>query len=148
MTELPGTDSIDELCKGQVDATALIIGHPSSMIARALNQCNAELVPLAGPEIDRLISGGNGYGGFSVPSHTYASLSSAVASFAVRATVVTLSTVDDDVVEAFVGHTLANLDVLKQKAPFLAELDPTLMRSSELSAPLHAAAMRAFENRK
>ena len=145
VAELPGGDAINELCAGRIDATVLVIGHPSAAIARALNECHAELVPLAGGRIDDLISKSGHYGGFSVPATTYAGLSGDVATFAVRATVLTLSTMDDDIVEALVRNTLAYLDVLRKKEPILVGLEPTAMRSSGLSAPMHPAAARAFD---
>jgi uncharacterized protein len=52
VAELPSSDAIHELCAGRVDATVLIMGHPSTAIARALNECDAELLSLVGPEIE------------------------------------------------------------------------------------------------
>ena len=43
--------------------------------------------------------------------------------FAVRATVLTLATMDDDIIDAFVRNTLKSLDTLRQKVPILAALD-------------------------
>jgi uncharacterized protein len=146
VAELPGSNAIDELCKGRIDATVLITGHPRSAINRALSQCEAELVPIVGPEVDRLIERGSSYSRFVIPKSAYASLNEAVPSFAVRATIVTLSTMDDELIEAFVLNTLANLDRLRHTVPLLATLDPKSMRTSGLTAPIHPAAARAFDN--
>ena len=145
VAELPGSDAIDALCAGKIDATVLITGHPRGAINRALSQCAAELVPLAGPEIDHLIAGSPTYSRFVVPKSAYASLDQPVPTFAVRATIVTMPTADDDVIEAFVLNTLANLDRLGQAVPLLRSLDPKSMRSQGLRAPLHPAAVRAFD---
>jgi TRAP transporter TAXI family solute receptor len=139
VAELPSSDAIYELCAGRVDATVLIMGHPSSVIDRALNECDAELISLAGPEIERLISGNDEYSRISLPIRTN------VVTFAVRATVITLATIDDAIIDAFVRNTLTNLDTLRQKVPILAALDSGEMRSLGHSAPLHPAAARAFD---
>jgi hypothetical protein len=145
VAELPGSDAISELCAGRIDATVLIVGHPSTAIARALSECNADLVDLKESPIHDLISASEDYSRFSVTAKTYEKLHGDVATFAVRATVLTLSTMDDDIVEAFVRNTLTHLDMLRKKEPILAGLEPTTMRSSGLSAPMHPAAVRAFD---
>jgi hypothetical protein len=40
VAELLTSDAIYELCAGRVDATVLIMGHPSAVIDRALNECD------------------------------------------------------------------------------------------------------------
>jgi uncharacterized protein len=145
VAELPGSDAISELCAGRIDATVLIAGHPSAAIGRALSECNAEFVSLVGPKIDHLISASDDYSHFSIPAKTYEKLRGDVATFAVRATVLTLATMDDDVVDALVRDTLEHLEALRQKEPILAGLEVRTMRSSGLSAPLHPAAVRAFD---
>src|SRR5262245_42007452 len=145
VAELPSSDAIHELCAGRVDATALITGHPSAAIARALAECDAELVSLVGPEIERLISGNDEYSRISLPIRTNATPPSELATFAVQATVITLASIDDEIIDAFVRRTLMNLDTLRQKVPILANLNSGDMRSIGLSAPLHPAAARAFE---
>jgi TRAP-type uncharacterized transport system substrate-binding protein len=52
---------------------------------------------------------------------------------------------DDAIVEALVRDTLTHLDTLRKKEPLLAGLEAATMRSSGLSAPLHPAAVRAFD---
>jgi uncharacterized protein len=145
VAELPSSDAIYELCGGRIDATVLIMGHPSTVIDRALNECDAELLSLAGPEIERLISGNHEYSRISLPIRTNATPPGEFVTFAVRATVVTLATIDDAIIDAFVRNTLMNLDTLRQKVPILAALEPGEMRSLGHSAPLHPAAGRAFE---
>jgi uncharacterized protein len=145
VAELPSSDATYELCAGRIDATALIMGHPSPIIDRVLNECDAELLSLTGPEIERLISGNDEYSGISLPIRTNAALPGEFVTFAVRATVVTLATIDDAIIDAFVRNTLMQLDTLRQKVPILAALDSGEMRSLGHSAPLHPAAARGFD---
>jgi hypothetical protein len=145
VAELPSSDAIYELCGGRIDATVLIMGHPSPVIDRALNECDAELLSLAGAEIERLISGNDEYSRISLPIRINATSAGEFVTFAVRATVLTLATTDDDIIDAFVRNTLMSLDTLRRKVPILAALDSGEMRSSGHSAPLHPAAARAFD---
>jgi uncharacterized protein len=145
VAELPSSDATYELCGGRIDATALIMGHPSPVIDRVLNECDAELLSLTGPEIERLISGNDEYSRISLPIQTNATPRRELVTFAVRATVLTLATIDGDIIDSFVRNTLMNLDILRQKHPILATLDSGEMRSLGHSAPLHPAAARAFD---
>lgn len=145
VAELPGSNAIAELCAGRIDATVLITGHPNAAIADALNDCNVELVPLVGPKIESLISQNDDYSRFLVPAKMYSALHEEVPTFAVRATVLTVATMDDDMVEALVRNTLMNLDILRQKVPILTGLEAGAMRTMGLAAPLHPAAIRAFD---
>lgn len=143
--EMSSNDAIEGLCAGRIDATVLIAGHPNAAVARALDHCNAEIVSLSQRAIERLTSGNGVYSRSSIAPAVYASQRTEVESVAVMATVVTLSTANDDLVEAFVRNTLLQIDVLRRKAPILATLDPHAMRTLGLTAPLHPAAIRAFD---
>jgi TRAP-type uncharacterized transport system substrate-binding protein len=105
----------------------------------------AELLSLVGPEIERLIAGNDDYSRISLPIGTNATPPRELVTFAVQATVITLATIDDEIIDAFVRNTLMNLDTLRQKVPILAALNSGEMRSMSLSAPLHPAAARAFD---
>ena len=113
---------------------------------RAINECDADLVPLMGPEFDRLISEHEEYRRTSIPKQTYMSLKKDVSTFAVEATIVTLSTMDDDTVYAFVRNTLASVDSLRKTTPVLERLNINDMRTKGFTVPMHPAAARAFEN--
>jgi uncharacterized protein len=145
VTELSGGSAIGELCAGRIDATVLVVGHPSTAIARALNECNAELVSLPESEIERLVSRNDDYSRFSVPAQTYASQRGEVSTFAVRATILTVAATSDDQVESLVRNTLVNLGMLRQKLPVLAALEANAMRTIGLTAELHPGAARAFD---
>jgi TRAP transporter TAXI family solute receptor len=145
VAELPSSDATYELCAGRIDATTLIMGHPSPVIDRVLNECDAELLSLTGPEIERLISGKDEYSPISLRIRTNAKPTAELVTFAVRATVLTLASIDSEIIDSFVRNALMNLDTLRQKVPILAGLDSGEMRSLGHSAPLHPAAARAFD---
>jgi TRAP transporter TAXI family solute receptor len=145
VTELPSSDAISELCAGRIDATALIVGHPNTAITRALDECDAVLISLGGGEIERLISANDEYGLVTLPARTNGTERGEVVTFAVRATVVTLASTDDEIVDAFARNSLANLAALRRKVPVLSTLELGAMQTTGLSAPLHPAAARAFD---
>jgi TRAP transporter TAXI family solute receptor len=142
--ELPTGSVAAELCAGRIDATVLIVGHPNAAVARALAECDAELVPVTGPAVAALASGPSGYTPMSIPAGTYPGQRSAVPTFGVVATVVALASTPDPVVAALVTETLDGIIALGQATPLLGALNPADMRSRGLSAPLHPAAEAAF----
>jgi len=144
VAELPAGNALEALCEGTIDATLLIVGHPNAGVARTLAQCDAVLVPVAGPKIDALVAENPDFERAAIPAGTYPGMTSDIPSFAVIATVVTLADEDPDLVKALVSRTLEALPVLAQRAPVLAGLDATEMRTRGLTAPLHPAAAAAF----
>ena len=64
--------------------------------------------------------------------------------YSVMATVVTRTDMADDLVAALVASTLETLPALAIRAPVLAGLDPSAMRATGLSAPLHPGASAGF----
>lgn len=145
LAELPVGSAINELCAGRIDATILITGHPNAGVGRALAECGAVLVSVAGPAIDSLLDQNGDYSRAVVPAGAYPGLERDVPTFAVTATLVTLASTDEAMVEAMVGQVLGRLTTIGRSAPVLAHLDPALMRTSGLTAPLHPGAAAAFD---
>jgi TRAP transporter TAXI family solute receptor len=145
LLELPTSSSIDELCAGRIDASILIVGHPNAAVARALNDCGAILVPAQGPLVDPIFERHSEYVPLVIPQSAYPGLTQNVPTYAVMATVVTRADIASDLVEALVAATLADLRGIAKRAPVLAGLDPSAMRGSALSAPMHPGALSGFD---
>jgi uncharacterized protein len=145
IAELPAGSAIAELCGGRIDATVLIIGHPNAGVGRALRDCDAVLVPLSGAEIDAFVAENDDYRRVLIPLATYPELSSDVGTIAVTATVVTLASANAAAIRALVDETLGALEQLQADAPLLVGLTPETMRRSGLTAPMHPAAVEAFD---
>jgi TRAP transporter TAXI family solute receptor len=143
--ELHSGAAIDALCQNRIDATVLIVGHPNAAVARALRECDAVLVPLTGPAIDRLVAENDDYGRYYIPIQAYPEMTGDVPTFAVIATLVVREGVADEMIEPLVRHTLDNLERLRARDPLLAFLEPGFMRSAGLTAPLHPGAAAAFD---
>jgi TRAP transporter TAXI family solute receptor len=71
-----------------------------------------------------------------------------VATFGVKATVVTSARIDADTVYAVVKAVFDNLDEFKKLHPAFGPLDPGRMAKDGLSAPLHEGALRYFREKK
>jgi TRAP transporter TAXI family solute receptor len=145
LLELPANTSVDELCAGHVDVSILVVGHPNPAVARAMQDCGPQIVPLSGPRIDPIFAGSGEYTSVVIRRSAYPGLAADVPTYAAIATVVTHASMDADLVEALVAATLDGLPELAVRAPVLAGLDPTAMSATGLAAPLHPGAAKAFE---
>lgn len=144
VSELPVGIAVDALCNRAIDATFLIVGHPNEGVVRAIQECDARILPLTPAEIADVIGGGNDLSVAAIPMGAYAEGALEVPSFSVTATLVARTDTPQRMVEAVVADTLAELQPLGRRAPVLAGLDPMLMQSRGLTAPLHPGAETAF----
>jgi uncharacterized protein len=142
---LPSGTAIQEICNGQLDATILVTGHPNASVDRALSQCGARLIPVRGAAVDRLLADGSDYAVSTIMASDYPSLDVDVPTFGVYATLLTLASQDDIVVETLVRQTLANLPLLAVRAPILSGLTPEGMRTLGMTVPLHPGAEAAYD---
>ncbi len=145
LSELSDTAALAELCAGRLDAVVLVVGHPNEAVARALRTCDIRIASFSGPMIDAAFGDSPNYVLAEIPKGAYLQLESDVDTYAVMATVVTRADVDADLVDAMVSGALGALGELGNVAPILSGLDPARMSSEGLTAPLHEAAVRAFE---
>lgn len=141
--ELNTGDIVAALCKNQIDATTLILGHPSELIARALKECGAVLVPVTGPEVDQLIDKHRYYRHAQILSSDYENLEQNINTFGVTATVVTVKSIPSNVVAQFVSTTLEVLPSLVESIGVLRSFDMETMAEQGLTAPLHRGAPSA-----
>lgn len=142
--ELGPDVSVAQLCDGRIDAAIFVLGHPSPLIADAIERCGARLVPFDGPRIREVLGAAEDFEASEIPAATYLGQTRAVAGWSVYATLVTRADISPRVVAAVVETVLANRDWLGRHVPVLRDLDPGAMPSRALTAPLHPAAERAF----
>jgi TRAP transporter TAXI family solute receptor len=144
LRELPTDNNFGELCAGRVDAAILVVGHPSEAVRNVMQRCGATLVSVTGARIDAVLRESPDFVPVTIPAGEYPGLAADVPTYAVIATVVVREDVPSDLVQALVTATLDDLDQLALRAPVLAGLEPTEMRSRGLTVPLHPAALEAF----
>ena len=142
--ELRPDASIAALCNGAIDASMMIIGHPSALVRSQLDACAANFVAVTGPAIEKLVHSRPYYQSEIIPAKDYG-ISPDVPTFGGRAALVTSASVDKRVVaviaKAVVGHT-AELRTLNA---VLGRLNAREMTKDGLTAPLHPGAVEAYK---
>jgi TRAP-type uncharacterized transport system substrate-binding protein len=88
------------LCKGSIDASLLVLGHPSGKIRDLLAGCVLNLVPVDGPAIDALIAAAPYLKKGPIPANAYR-LPADVASFGVNAILMTTADMDARAISDF-----------------------------------------------
>ncbi len=142
--ELPASQQSLALCHDKVQAMVYTVGHPNDSVAQAVRLCDAALADVKGPYIDELIEKNPFYARSLIPAGQYREDAPAVATFGVKATVVTSSEVDADTVYTVVSVLFENLDRFKSRHPAFSTLEPASMIKDGLSAPLHEGAQRYY----
>jgi TRAP transporter TAXI family solute receptor len=120
-----------------------MVGHPSPIVEADLAGCPLWLVPIQGPEVERLVANRPYYTSDSIKASVYG-LTNDVPTFGARATLVTTAETPESVVYALTKALLQELDLLRAAHPALAFLEPARMATDALTAPLHPGAERAF----
>jgi NMT1-like family len=71
VTQLPADATTHALCMGEIDANLLIVGHPSEQVRNQLLACDANLVAITGPIVDKLLNTSPYYYHVSIPGDSY-----------------------------------------------------------------------------
>lgn len=144
-SELKPAEQGAALCDNNIDAFVYSVGHPSAGISEPTTTCDAVIVEVSGPIIDKLVKENPYYFKATIPGGMYRGTDKDVQTFGVGATLVASSKVPDDVVYTLVKAVFKNLDGFKALHPALAVLDAKKMVSSGLSAPLHPGAAKYYK---
>jgi TRAP transporter TAXI family solute receptor len=146
-SELKPAEQAAALGDNKVDAIIYTVGHPNGSIQEAVSTTDAILVPVTGPEIDKLISENPFYATATIPGGMYKGTDSDVTTFGVKATFVTSADVPDDVVYEVVKAVFDNFDRFKKLHPAFGILKEEDMISQGNSAPLHPGAEKYYKER-
>ncbi|QFT58131.1 NMT1/THI5 like protein [Sulfitobacter sp. THAF37] len=146
-SELKPAEQAAALGDNKVDAIIYTVGHPNGSIQEAVSTIDASLVPVEGPEIDKLIDENPYYAAATVPGGMYKGTDNDVNTFGVKATFVTSADVEDDVVYQVVKAVFDNFDRFKRLHPAFENLTEEEMISGGLSAPLHDGAAKYYKER-
>ncbi len=146
-TELKASEQSAALCDNQIDAMVYTVGHPSGSIQEATTSCDAVLVNVEGPAVDKLVKENSFYRYATIPGGMYRGNPNDVHTFGVGATFVTSAKVPDKVVYTVVKAVFDNFDDFKKLHPAFAHLDPKQMIKDGLSAPLHPGAVKYYKER-
>ena len=144
-SELKAAEQSKALCDNKIDAMVYTVGHPSGSIKEATTSCDAVLVPVTGPAIDKLVSKYPYYSKAVIPGGMYRGNPKDVPTFGVRATFVTSAKVPEDVVYTVVKSVFDNFDQFRKLHPAFANLKKEEMIKAGLSAPLHRGAIKYYK---
>ncbi|WP_343565214.1 TAXI family TRAP transporter solute-binding subunit [Kiloniella sp. b19] len=144
-TEYKGSEMAKQLCDGNIDAMIYTIGHPAAAIKEATTTCDAKLVSVSGPEIDKLVNDNPFYRTAVIPGGMYKGTDGDTQTFGVGATFVTSAKISDDVVYVVAKSVMENIEDFRKLHPAFANLNPAEMVQDGLSAPLHPGAEKAYK---
>ena len=144
-SELKPTDAAKELCDGKIDAMVFAAGHPNGLIQEITGNCGAKLIPIEGPEVDKLIAENPFYARTAIPGGMYQGNPQNTPTFGVKATLVTTADADEEAVYQLTKAVFDNFDNFKTLHFVFATLDKEKMVTTGLIAPLHPGALRYYK---
>jgi uncharacterized protein len=146
-SELRADEHGAALCDNKIDGFFYGVGHPSANIQDPTTTCGAQLIPLTGPVVDKLVEASPYYAKVEIPGKLYANNPNPTPTYGVLAAFVSSSKVPTDVVYAVVRAVFENFDEFKKLHPAFANLDQKRMIKDGLSAPLHEGAIKYYKEK-
>ena len=134
------------LCAAEIDAFVLPVSHPNGTVAAAVALCGARLLSVPAELVERLSLDWPFYAPATIPAGLYRGQNETVTSYGVRAVLVTLAGVSDDLVFAVTRAVFSDLAGLTRQLPALSHLTREVMTTSGLVAELHRGALRYFQS--
>jgi hypothetical protein len=144
--EMKSAETGQAVCDGKIDAYFWLVGHPSALTQESLATCDAHLVHVKGPAIDKLVRDNSFYRNATIPAGMYNN-NRDIQTFGVGATFVSSADVPDKVVYTIVKAVFDNFSDFKKLHPAFANLNEKEMISDSLSAPLHNGAIKYYKER-
>jgi TRAP transporter TAXI family solute receptor len=142
--ELTESEQSLALCHNRVQAVVATVAHPNQAIAKAIELCDANIVDVVGPAVDKLVADNRFFTVAEIPGGLYAGMERPAKTFGVTLTVVGSADMDDDLVYTIVKTVFDNLNDFKRLHPALGNLIPGRMMTDGLSAPLHPGALQYY----
>ena len=145
--ELTEAEQSLALCHNRVQAYVATVAHPNTAIAKTLKLCDAIVIPVSGPAIDKLIAGNRFFAATEVPGGAYKNMKDKVKTFGVTLTAISSADIDSETTYSIVKTVFDDLKNLKRLHPALRSLLPGRMMTDGLSAPMHPGAIRYYRER-
>lgn len=142
--ELKGSEQGSALCDNKIDAFVYAIGHPNGLMQETTTSCDVTIIPVTGPEIDKLIANNPYYAKAVIPGGMYTGNPNDIPTFGVKATFVSSAKVPEDTIYQVVKAVFDNFENFKTLHPVFSTLDPAHMVTDGNTAPLHDGAKRYF----
>jgi hypothetical protein len=145
--ELTPSEQFLALCHNRVQATVSSVAHPDPAIAQAIELCDAKIVQIGGPAIDKLVGDNPFLARAVVPGGAYKGLPDDISTFGVMVAAVSSTDIDEQPIHDLVEAVIENLDGLKRLHPSLRAIGVEGMMKDGLSAPLHPGALRYYRKK-
>jgi TRAP transporter TAXI family solute receptor len=136
-SELKPAEQSQALCDNKVDAIVYTVGHPNGSIQEATTSCEAVIVPVTGPAVDKLVAENPFYAKATIPGGMYKGSDADTMTFGVKATFVSSTRTPEKTIYEVMKAVFDNFDRFKKLHPAFANLDPKNMIKDGNSAPLH-----------
>ncbi len=144
---LPADQQSLALCHDRVQAIIYTVGHPNASIGKAIGLCDALIVEVGGPAIDKLVADRPYYAYTEIPGGIYNGNDESAKTFGVKATVVASADLDADTAYAVVKTVFENFDRFRGMHPAFGTLEAKPMVTDGLTAPLHEGAVRYYKEK-
>jgi len=131
----------------KIDAFFYTVGHPNGNIKEATSgRIKVNIIPITGPGIEALLKEYSYYADAAIPAKFYPNASNQkyIYSIGVKATFVTSSKLDENIVYAITKEVFDNLDEFKKLHPAYVGLTSRKMLQG-ISAPIHKGALRYYK---
>ena len=142
--ELGPTEQNEALCSNKVDAIIFSAGNPNGLTQDATTGCQARLVRVAGPRINRLLATHPYYVASVIPGGMYAGNPDDVPTIGTLAVLVTSSDQPDALAYAVVKAVFDNFADFRRLHPALSSLAIKQMVPSEAVIPIHPGALKYY----
>jgi uncharacterized protein len=144
VSEFAAPNQAVALCDNEFDAFVQSIGHPNSSTKDATAVCDAKLVPVSGPIIEKIAGRDPYYVISMIPAETYSEQYRDVSTLGLVATLVSSTKVKPEVIYQVTKAFFENLDSLRELSPLFSSLTDEEMVTTGLTAPIHEGALRYF----
>jgi len=135
------------LCDNKIDALFYLVGHPNGLSKEATTTCDAVMVEVSGPAVDKLVENTPFYRYATIPGGMYRGNPNDTKSFGVGATVVSSTKTSEETIYIVTKAVFDNFDAFKKLHPAFANLKESEMIKDALSAPLHDGALKYYKER-
>jgi TRAP transporter TAXI family solute receptor len=143
-SELKSTEGPNMLKDKKIDGYFGVFGHPTANIKDASNSLPINIVPIEGPQIDKLVEKYPYYAKGAISGTFYKGVTKDVPSIGVKAVLVSSTALDENAVYVVTKAILDNFDAFKKLHPAYKTITKKSLLDG-LSVPQHKGAIKAFK---
>lgn len=148
ISDLKPSEQARALCNGSIDAIVLATGHPNGLIQEVTSTCETKFINLNDEVIQKFVAGNPDFAMTSIPGGLYAGIPDDVATFGVKATVVSTSDTSVDIAYNVTKLVFDNLAAFKSLHPVFAQLSANKMATEGRTSPYHPGALKYFQEKQ